>query len=314
MEGIYMRLTMFSYSPCKRLMTPAELVLGIGVVILMAHPFSAFAGPDNKENKKTGQGVKVSAKEETSRFQKTEQVLAFEPLKLGKDEQQLIRERFNGLYVRYKENPGLITNERIKRLGFEKVDDLNNIMLDQPMEVFWVRLDQLRLYEVGDDPVYLLIPASSPFVPVKAGDNPSQVRSFAILIPPEEPIVGKQFIRVGPLINSQWYHLLIRARSRLATKYNIPQNAVRSFAIWNKSRNRYFLGDITSGAFMIQVLVNGPGNLKEGDFLSAKDVFAELAKEANEGIIHDYESPFFPRDRGGCNQRRNRDEGNCVIH
>jgi hypothetical protein len=159
----------------------------------------------------------------------------------------------------------LVTERNFKQLGFDTLAEgrTGKLTLGSPLEVFWVGLDQLKMYRPGTDPAGLLFKSKMRTYPVMLG---SVVKS-SLTVSQSHGNPRWQATRWGSanLIRS------IRLHIRLNSE----------FLVWIPSLNLYFLGDATGGQFMMTPLASHRGlGFQEGQALPTKTVFAILYEEA----------------------------------
>lgn len=197
----------------------------------------------------------------------------------------LVQNRLRQLFDKYEllqrqnEKSAAKVRERVKELGFKSTQELavakvSCTFLDA-FPVFFVPLEVLRNYQRGDDPRPLLGKANGVICPIVVleGGKP-QVRSSASIVIDQD--VKLTQLGAGAPLPIQ---LLTKARANLLKEREA--SSCRCFVIFT-GLDRGFLGDETSGTFMIKVLVDDLGKLRKDDLLLAKQVFDELSNEAKD--------------------------------
>lgn len=178
-------------------------------------------------------------------------------------------------------------------LGFASVEEARRARPKVPFPIYHVRLDQLRAYSEQDNPKSdtgellreLLINTHSWIFPISTTKHePPQVRSSVTVV-----AIGKD-LRISQMESPELVQQLTTAR--MEAKYRHPDLGCSCIAIGIPALSRTFFGDMTTDIPMIKVLEDGPGTLKKGAFLQAKQVFQELSREAQDSR---YDAP--PRSR-----------------
>lgn len=198
-----------------------------------------------------------------------------------------IQAKYNRLFSYYdidndKKMPQLEKKRRQKnfqKLGFKNVENLKDVEVRDCLELWYVRLDQLRNYKPGESDPKSLINQSHTYVfPVNA--------SFEVKVLKENEKDGSEkfpTIQVGP---SDGFKSLFEAKFTGCSK---------CFGVYINGLQQYLLGDYISGEFKLQIPGNSMGGqslkMKKGEFLPADVVFKELSMEARK---KKYEWPPWP--------------------
>ena len=197
----------------------------------------------------------------------------------------LIRERLDQLFMLFSQKKDDSTiSQRLKSLGFDLVSDLRNAKVGSPLEVYSVRLDELKSYQTGSDPRPLLHKTNGGIFPLMLN---GQVRSSAMVDISRKDQGDTFILRVTQLGAPSLIKVLAEFRQELEQKKGCEGTC---FVVWIPALKRYFLGDKTSEGIKLKVLIDGPGEkLKKGNFLQAEQVFSILQNEAQK--IQTYEFP-----------------------
>jgi hypothetical protein len=170
----------------------------------------------------------------------------------------------------------------VKGLGFESINDLTKAMVGKPVPFYSLDLDRLRSIPQDQDidPWSLLTETGGAIVPILAENK---IRSSATVFIAPGVDKDKQPVKLGPLGSGRDTQLL----------REIQSSSCKCFVIRASALDRQFLGegDKSQPSFMIRVMADGPGKLKKGDVLDAKQVFAELSCEAKKSR---YDMPDRP--------------------
>ena len=226
------------------------------------------------------------------------------------DMQERIRAKFNSRFKEYSrfkelrvgdsEEQDEKSQRRAEDLGFADIRELKDVDVGNALPVARIQLDQIRAYQPGNDAYALLSDMEGAIVPVgpqrKLESIKLTVRSFVTLISSKKGKSDSRSWRIGPLVNLESYRSLIEARQELVNKEKRIESGCQCFGVHYEARGRYFLGyRSSSGEFRIKVLESGPGAIKKGQDLPAKEVFAELSKDAKKKGNFDYDLPGNPR-------------------
>lgn len=208
-----------------------------------------------------------------------EDKIDFSGITLSDSERKVIVEKAMNFYN--KEHP-VGPEEGMPIVGSE---DTKNLKLGDALKIFHIRMDRIRNYQSGMKPEDVLFPAEGGIVAIytpnqQLGDK-SNILSFApLILGGNEKSDGAKY-KAGWPRNLPDYALLFKAWKEIEHEKTEPP-----FGIFYPATARYFLGYINeNNEFKIKVLHDGPGNLKEGQNLSASGVFIELAKDAKKGQL-----------------------------
>ena len=202
---------------------------------------------------------------------------------------EVIQGKLKRLHKRLEKQDGgrtLAPSTRSKGLGFDSVAQVGEAKPDAKgrFRLYYVALDRLRAYKNGDDPWPLLEKTNSFIYPIVAPDQnkKDQVRSAAVVdveLDDKNSEINQQLSQLGTDASTsipiqEW----VEARKSLMQELHTEK--CRCFIIAIPALGTGFIGTRTPESFQIKVMSNGPGKLKKGVLLHAKDVFEELSKEA----------------------------------
>jgi hypothetical protein len=160
----------------------------------------------------------------------------------------------------------LVTSENYKELGFESADQVANARLGAPLQIFIVKLDQLREYQTGSDPNRLLNEGAQLYYPVAVGE---QTRSSLVVEQSEGKWKAASFGNAG----------LAKQIAVVSKRATAPQTTVSSeFIVQVPALGIYFLGHRADNKLMLTPLATDPGyDLKAGATQPAEEIFTKLA-------------------------------------
>ncbi|MCS6292496.1 MAG: hypothetical protein H8J66_05425 [Nitrospira sp.] len=170
----------------------------------------------------------------------------------------------------------------VKGMGFDSVDDLPNATVGKPVPIYSLHLDQLRAIQNTHHlaPWSILISTDGAFVPILVQQKVRSAAAVSIdphthvsLLPVRVDVVGSN---VGRTVLTE-----------------LETNPCKCFVILANALDRQFLGegDRSQPSFNVRVLKDGPGKLRKGDLLDAKQLLAELSTEAKNSK---YDLPHQP--------------------
>lgn len=160
----------------------------------------------------------------------------------------------------------LVNQNNFKQLGFDTLAEAKTGLLKRgpSLLVFWVGLDQLKVFQPGSDPAKLLFDAKMITYPVMLG--PAVKSSLTVT---QTQSSG------NPWRATRWGSAKL---IRLLQQY---RRSSSDFVVWIPALNLHFLGDRAGGQFMMTALANYPGlKLDAGVALPAQAVFSRLLPEA----------------------------------
>lgn len=206
--------------------------------------------------------------------------------------ESLIQEAFSRLFdFKISHLDPAIAELYATELGFSSVEEALQARPNLPFPIYHIRLDQLQAYSTHDNPRAdireLLIDTHSWIFPISTTKNGmAQVRSSVTVV-----AIGKS-LRISQMESPELVQQLTAARVEAKNRH--PDIGCSCVAIWIPALSRHFFGDMTTDTPMIEILENGPGTLKKGTFLPAKQVFQELSHEAQDSR---YEAPQKPQSK-----------------
>lgn len=159
--------------------------------------------------------------------------------------------------------PALITEENYAVMGFGSVEEVASARLGEPLQVFYVPLNQLKEYQPGSDVESLLVNSDRVYYPVNVDE---QLRSTIV-------VSGT---------NDDWR----------ATEYGNP-NLMRAlaevreggeeFVVWVPALNLYFIGFRSDDIlFLTPIQSDTKFKFRAGGTLSAEEVFARIQPAAED--------------------------------
>jgi hypothetical protein len=163
----------------------------------------------------------------------------------------------------------LVTKDNYQQLGFESPDEVSGATLGQPIQVFMVKLDQLREYKAGTDPNALLTNVNQMQYPVMVRD---QVRS-AIAVGQAD---GKW--KATSFGNAGLARQVAQARKADASS-TTPDAASQSTLVHVAALGLYFVANRNAdGKLIMTPLADNPAfNLRAGASMPAEQVFTLLS-------------------------------------
>lgn len=182
----------------------------------------------------------------------------------------------------------------IPKVGSEKTKIL---ILGNTLKIFHIRMNRILDYQAEMKPEDVLYPAEGGIVAIytpnqQPGDK-TNIYSYAPFIEMQEAKSAGAKYQPGLPRDFPDYDLLYKSWKKIEhEKIGAP------FGVFYPATGQYFLGYINeNNEFKIIVLHDGPGKLQEGQNLMAKDVFVELAKDANKGNYVEFEPSGNPLER-----------------
>lgn len=167
---------------------------------------------------------------------------------------------------------------KLRGLGFESTDQLAKATIGQGFPLYVVRLDKLKIYDKGTDPWFLLAKTDASIYPLLVN---LEVRSSATVSFQEEQKDKTKIPRVAEMGNPEFIRLLTEARTELQKGGGclLPSEC---FAVSIPALSLHLFGyrDERTKQFLIVTLNHVQGQVKKGDFGTAKDVLEELSSEA----------------------------------
>lgn len=171
------------------------------------------------------------------------------------------------------------SEEKLRVLGFKSVNQLATATIGQGFPLYVVRLVELRRYDKGTDPWSLLDKTEASIYPLMVlhGQN-LEVRSSATV-----SFQQGQSPHVAEMGNPELIRLLTEAGIEMQKGGGclLPSEC---FAVSIPALSLHLFGyrDEKTKQFLIVTLNHVPGQVKKGDFGTAKDVLKELSNEAKE--------------------------------
>jgi hypothetical protein len=161
----------------------------------------------------------------------------------------------------------MVTEENFQSLGFESAKEVNSAVIDPPIAVFMVRLDELRAYQVGQNAEALLRPANRLIFPVSVS---GKVRSSIVVEQAGEKLVASSF--GGPKLVTA----ITRYRDENAKATGTP--ARDYFAVHAAALGVYFIGHRGSSGLILVPIVDDPrAEFSAGRALPLGDAIQRLA-------------------------------------
>lgn len=167
---------------------------------------------------------------------------------------------------------GLVTELNFKSLGFDTAGQVKEAALGDPIAEYMVRLDELKAFTSGTDPVSLLRPTGRVTYPVRVGGTTRSGMTVARR--------GDAWATEG-FGGATYVKLLDEIRSQSARASG--RNNAEFFEVRVPSLNTTFIGfSDGSGLRLVPILSNPRYGLVRGEPKSARDVFQALATAARE--------------------------------
>lgn len=164
----------------------------------------------------------------------------------------------------------LVTKENYKAMGFEAPGEVRAASLGEPMQVFWVRLDQLKEYQPGSDPNRIIIGGDQVIYPVTFEE---QVRSSLV--------VGKvkERWKTTSFGDSNLVKMLTKVRKDSSASTRLPISSY--FVVRVLALNLYFIAHRTDEVLMLTPLLDDPDyGFKAGVTMAADKVFEAILPAA----------------------------------
>jgi hypothetical protein len=165
----------------------------------------------------------------------------------------------------------MITPENFKAMGFESLDEVKSAALGAPLELFHVRLDQLREFQSGTDPNQLLTNVGQMIYPVTVQE---QSRSSIMVAKDGETWKAVRFGGPG----------LIKTLAQVRKESPPGATAAATsppFLVQVPALNVYFLGNRSDKGLMLTPLLDDPAlKFKAGTPMPAAEALAALVPVA----------------------------------
>lgn len=161
----------------------------------------------------------------------------------------------------------LVNQQDPRDYGFNSRNEAESASLGLPIQVSFVRLDELREYSEDQDPASLLNAGHQVFVPVTVG---GQVRSSILL---EQS--GEEWRPVS-FGSPNLARLLDETRAAAARGSNVDEASIS--AVHVAALGRYYIVSRSDDRLMLTAVTNDPElQIKVGESRPANELFAQLA-------------------------------------
>ena len=163
----------------------------------------------------------------------------------------------------------LVTSANAQAMGFRSPDEVGKAALLPPIQIYLVRLDQLRQYQAGQEPAALLSGGDRVFFPLAVD---GEVRSSVEL---DKSRGGWRTAGFG---NPTLAKALASARDRIAPAPGSP-----AFAVHVAALNMYFVGKRDGGQLLLAAVIDDPRlKMTPGVPRPAAEVFSDLVPLAKQ--------------------------------
>ncbi|NQT93331.1 MAG: hypothetical protein HQ559_11270 [Lentisphaerae bacterium] len=200
-------------------------------------------------------------------------VLAVTPA-AGADKEEMARDAQGAL----KTMRSLVTEQTYKLLGFDSPGEAETAKLGEPMQVFMVRLDDLREYKDGADVGDMLRGGDEYIFPVEVN---RKTRASIVMM-------GKDRMKAVAFGWPNRTRLLTEYRGMVAERAKVSPSSI--FVVRIPALNRYFVAfEDEEGMLMMAPILDDAGlGVKAGEILSADRIFEALLPEAygHDGLPH----------------------------
>lgn len=166
----------------------------------------------------------------------------------------------------------MITPDNFKAMGFDSLDEVKSAALGEPLELFHVRLDQLREFKSEADPNQLLTNVGQMIYPVTVQE---QARSSIVVAKEGETWKAVRFGGPGLI------KMLAQVRKQSPPGATAAAAVSPSFLVQVPALNVYFLGSRSDQRLMLTPLLDDPAlKFKAGTPLPAGEALAALVPVA----------------------------------
>jgi hypothetical protein len=156
----------------------------------------------------------------------------------------------------------LVHEHNYKALGFQSIDEVQQAQLGQPIEVYNMGVEKLKVYRAGQDPNSLLTPSSETIYPVTVGGS---VRTGLMIVHKEQGYESSRFGDADVV-------------KRLAAYRQGPTE----FAVRIPGFNMYFVGRHVNTRVVLVPIANDPRlSVQAGDAAPLEMIVDQLRPYVN---------------------------------